>query len=262
MPQGEHIELAQRRHGRRLDHDERKRKKEARNEAHLNSAIAKKVRGLKAKQFNKKRYQEKAEMKKKIKQHAERLNKHKVAEAPSNEEPIPHYLLDREGVSHAKVLSNSIKQKRKEKAGKWTVPIPKVKPVGEDEVFKVMKSGKRQKKQWKRQVNKVTFVGESFTRKPPKFERFVRPAALRFKKAHVTHPELKATFSLDLIGVKKNPQSPLYTSLGVITKGTVIEVNVSDLGLVTPSGKVVWGKYAQVTNNPENDGCINAVLLV
>jgi ribosome biogenesis protein NSA2 len=24
----------------------------------------------------------------------------------------------------------------------------------------------------------------------------------------------------------------------------------------------VWGKYAQVTNNPENDGCINAVLLV
>jgi len=26
--------------------------------------------------------------------------------------------------------------------------------------------------------------------------------------------------------------------------------------------QVVWGKYAQVTNNPENDGCINAVLLV
>ena len=44
--------------------------------------------------------------------------------------------------------------------------------------------------------------------------------------------------------------------------GTIIEVNCSDLGLVTPSGKVVWGKYAQVTNNPENDGCINAVLLV
>ena len=74
------------------------------------------------------------------------------------------------------------------------------------QVFKVMKSGKRQKKQWKRQVNKVTFVGESFTRKPPKFERFVRPAALRFKKAHVTHPELKATFLLDLIGIRKNPQ--------------------------------------------------------
>jgi hypothetical protein len=28
--------------------------------------------------------------------------------------------------------------------------------------------------------------------------------------------------------------------------GTIIEVNVSELGLVTPAGKVVWGKYAQV----------------
>ena len=54
----------------------------------------------------------------------------------------------------------------------------------------------------------------------------------------------------------------MYTQLGVITKGTIIEVNVSDLGLVTTTGKVVWGKYAQVTNNPELDGCINAVLLV
>ena len=48
--------------------------------------------------------------------------------------------------------------------------------------------------------------------------------ALRFTKAHVTHPELKATFQLPIIGVKKNPSSPLYTSLGVITKGTVLEV--------------------------------------
>ena len=261
MAQGDYIELHRKRHGRKLDHEERKRKKEARGN-HANSAIAKKVRGLRAKQFNAKRYSEKAAMKKQIKQHQERINKHATAEAPQEKDAVPAYLLDREGMSHAKVLSNSIKQKRKEKAGKWSVPIPKVAPAGEDEVFKVMKSGKRQKKGWKRMVNKVTFVGESFTRKPPKYERFVRPAALRFKKAHVTHPELKATFQLDLIGIKKNPQSPLYTSLGVITKGTVIEVNCSDLGLVTPSGKVVWGKYAQVTNNPENDGCINAVLLV
>lgn len=87
----------------------------------------------------------------------------------------------------------------------------------------------------------------------------------------------------------------------------ILQVNVSELGLVTPAGKVVWGeysflhskyyvfckflklllclifyhttfgdwesagiytldncagKYAQVTNNPENDGCINGVLLV
>ena len=82
------------------------------------------------------------------------------------------------------------------------------------------------------------------------------------KKANVTHPQLKTTFMLDIISIKKNPQSVLYTGLGVITKGTIIEVNVSELGLVTQGGKVVWGKYAQVTNNPENDGCINTVLLV
>jgi len=47
-----------------------------------------------------------------------------------------------------------------------------------------------------------------------------------------------------------------------LTKGTVVEVNVSELGLVTTGGKVVWGKYAQVTNDPSRDGCLNAVLLV
>ncbi|CAG2253073.1 unnamed protein product [Mytilus edulis] len=108
-----------------------------------------------------------------------------------------------------------------------------------------------QKKRMEENGNKNCYVGEGFTRKPPKFERFIRPMGLRFNKAHVTHPELKATFHLPIIGVKKNPTSPMYTSLGVITKGTVVEVNISELG-----------KYAQVTNNPENDGCINAVLLV
>jgi ribosome biogenesis protein NSA2 len=132
----------------------------------------------------------------------------------------------------------------------------------EAEMFGIVKSGKRRRKQWKRVINKVSFVGDNFTRKPPKFERFIRPMGLRFKKANVTHPELKTTFQLAILGVKRNPQSSLYTGLGIITKGTIIEVNVSELGLVTQSGKVVWGKYAQVTNNPENDGCINALLLV
>lgn len=296
------------------------------------------------------------------------------------------------------MLSNTIKQKRKEKAGKWEVPLPKVRPVAEDEMFKVLRTGKRKKKEWKRMVTKVrrqggreapgavcttwpclvarrmlfcvvlcpavqcrivpccavfitatccqplpsthlrsfpqvTFVPPGFTRKPPKYERFIRPTGLRMSKAHVTHPELKATFQLAIIGVKKNPNGQAYTGLGVITKGTcarkgachsgsgsgssgsgrlwqrclrckrglfnarrlhsnraapsaggrrclaatagrqwvsqlcsrtrgttfsgltlssaaavagtIIEVNVSELGLVTPGGKVVWGKYAQ-----------------
>lgn len=229
--------------------------------AHSRSKFAQKVHGLRAIMFNKQRYKEKATMKKTIAQHEERNNKHKDADAVPKG-AVPAYLLDRQNVSRAKVLSNTVKQKRKEKAGKWNVPIPKVRPITEAEMFKVLRTGKRKAKAWKRMITKVTFVGDGFTRKPPKYERFIRPRALRFKKAHVCHPELDCTFYLDIIGVKKNPQSPLYTSLGVITKGTVLEVNVSELGLVTNSGKVVWGKYAQVTNNPENDGVINAVLLV
>ena len=98
-----------------------------------------------------------------------------------------------------------IKQKRKEKAGKWKVPVEKVKPMSEEEMFKVLKTGKRKQKAWKRIVNKISFVGQDFVRKPPKFERFIRPTGLRFKKPHVTHPELKTTFHLDILGVKKNP---------------------------------------------------------
>jgi len=260
MPQGDYIELHRKRFGRRLDTEERSRKREARM-AHKRSEFAQKVRGLRAKLYNKKRYAEKAQMKKTINMHEERSNKHASGE-PVQEGAVPGYLLDRQNTSRAKVLSNMIKQKRKEKAGKWDVPLPKVRPMAETEIFKVMRSGKRRSKQWKRMITKATFVGETFTRKMPKYERFIRPTGLRFKKAHVTHPELKATFYLDIIGVKKNPQSPMYTTLGVLTKGTIIEVNVSDLGLVTPSGQIVWGKYAQITNNPENDGVVNAVLLV
>ncbi len=260
MPQHEHMERHAKLHGHRLDEAERERKREARL-AHKRSDFAQKVHGLRAKLYNARRFKEKATMRKTIAQHNERSNLHANDDAVAAG-AVPAYLLDREGVSRAKVLSNTVKQKRKEKAGKWEVPIPKVKPVADDEMFRVMRTGKRKQKAWKRVVTKCTFVGEHFTRKAPKYERFIRPTGLRMKKAHVTHPELKTTFCLDILGVKKNPSSQLYTNLGVLTRGTVIEVNVSDLGLVTPTGKVAWGKMAQVTNNPELDGCVNAVLLV
>ncbi|KAL6267120.1 hypothetical protein P5V15_000199 [Pogonomyrmex californicus] len=259
MPQNEYIERHRKLYGRRLDYEERKRKREAR-APHKRAEQARRLRGIKAKIFNKERRNEKIQMKKKIKAHEEKKVKEKSDKLPDG--ALPVYLLDRDVTKRSKVLSNMIKQKRKEKVGKWDVPIPKVRAQSESEVFKVVRSGKTKRKSWKRMVTKVTFVGENFTRKPPKFERFIRPMALRFKTAHVTHPELKATFCLPIIGVKRNPSSSMYTSLGVITKGTIIEVNISELGLVTQSGKVVWGKFAQVTNNPENDGCINAVLLV
>ncbi|CAD6884916.1 unnamed protein product [Tilletia controversa] len=262
MPQNDYIEESIRRHGRRMDHEERKRKREARS-VHKSSNVARKTTGIKAKMLNKKNRTEKIQLKKTLKAHDERNLKKKSG--PNENDPntaLPTYLLDRQNERDAKALSSAVKERRKDKAAKYAVPLPKVRGIAEDEAFKVVKTGKRKQKGWKRMVTKATFVGESFTRKPPKLERFIRPMGLRYKKAHVTHPELKATFQLPIIGVKKNPQSPLYTSLGVLTKGTIIEVNVSELGLVTTSGNVAWAKYAQITNNPENDGCINAVLLV
>lgn len=72
-------------------------------------------------------------------------------------------------------VRNSIRNYFPSLQGKWEVPLPKVRAQGETEVLKVIKTGKRQKKAWKRMVTKVCFVGDGFTRKPPKYERFIRP---------------------------------------------------------------------------------------
>jgi len=79
--------------------------------------------------------------------------------------------MERNETNRSKVLSNTVKQKRKEKGGKWDVPIPSIKQLSEGEMFSVMKSGNRRRKSWKRVINKISFVGDDFTRKPPKFER-------------------------------------------------------------------------------------------
>ncbi|KAL1879130.1 hypothetical protein VTK73DRAFT_7249 [Phialemonium thermophilum] len=261
MPQNEYIERAIKQHGRRLDHEERARKRAAR-EGHKQSEQAQNLRGLRAKLNAKKRHAEKIQLRKTIKAHEERNVKGSAAEKePSN--PLPSYLLDRASATNAKALSTQIKNKRAEKAAKFSVPLPKVRGISEEEMFRVVKTGKKTaKKGWKRVVTKPTFVGPDFTRRPVKYERFIRPMGLRYKKAHITHPTLNVTVQLPIIGVKKNPQQPLYTQLGVLTKGTIIEVNVSDFGMVTAGGKVAWGRYAQITNNPELDGCVNGVLLV
>lgn len=188
-------------------------------------------------------------MKKTIRAHEERNVKTSEPAEPSTE-ALPQYLLDRSNEKNAKALSSAIKQKRNEKAARFSVPLPKVKGISEEEMFSVVKTGKKTaKKSWKRMITKPTFVGPGFTRRPVKYERFIRPMGLRYKKANVTHPELSVTVQLPIISVKKNPQNPLYTQLGVLTKGTIIEVNVSELGLVTAGGKVVWGRYARSSPN-------------
>uniref|UniRef100_A0A2K6TEJ8 NSA2 ribosome biogenesis factor n=1 Tax=Saimiri boliviensis boliviensis TaxID=39432 RepID=A0A2K6TEJ8_SAIBB len=155
MPQNEYIELHRKRYGYRLDYHEKKRKKESR-ETHERSKKAKKMIGLKAKLYHKQRHAEKIQMKKTIKMHEKRNTKQK------NDEKTPQGAVP----------------KRKEKAGKWEVPLPKVRAQGETEVLKVIRTGKRKKKAWKRMVTKVCFVGDGFTRKPPKYERFIRPMGL------------------------------------------------------------------------------------
>ncbi|KAF2289619.1 hypothetical protein GH714_037545 [Hevea brasiliensis] len=131
-PQGDYIELHRKRHGYRLDHFERKRKKEAR-EVHKRSERAQKALGIKGKMIAKKNYAEKALMKKTLAMHDESTSRRKVDDEV-HEGAIPVYLLDRENTTRAKIMSNTIKQKRKEKAGKWEVPLPKVRPVAEDEI--------------------------------------------------------------------------------------------------------------------------------
>lgn len=150
------MELFQKRYGQRFDHEERMRKREARS-VHENAAKAQNLHGLKGKLHAKERYKEKAKMRKAIKAHEEKDAK-AATPAKKEEGAIPAYLMDRNEVNRTKVLSNMIKQKRKEKAGKWKVPVEKVKAMSEEEMFKVIKTGKRKQKAWKRMINKVTFV--------------------------------------------------------------------------------------------------------
>ena len=83
MPQNEYIERWTKQHGRRLDYEERKRKREAR-EGHLSSKKAQNYRGLRAKLYAETRRKEKIQMKKKIKAHEERNIKSSAPPEPSS----------------------------------------------------------------------------------------------------------------------------------------------------------------------------------
>lgn len=94
MPQGEHIELHRKRYGRRLDHEERMRKKEARS-VKKRAAMAQRALGIKGKMFAKERAKEKATMRKTIAMHEERDKKHKADDGQKGS-AVPAYLLERE----------------------------------------------------------------------------------------------------------------------------------------------------------------------
>lgn len=119
------------------------------------------------------RHKEKIQMRKRIKAQEERNVKSSSEEQPQN--PVPHYLLDRSNATNAKALSSAVKDRRNEKAAKYSVPVPSVRGISEEEMFKVVTTGKKTKKKaWKRVITKPTFVGQDFTRRAPKYERFIR----------------------------------------------------------------------------------------
>ena len=96
-------------------------------------------------------------MKKAIRAHEEKNVKSAGPAEPSST-PLPQYLLDRGKENNAKSLSSAIKNKRNEKAAKFSVPLPKVKGISEEEMFRVVKTGaKTKKKGWKRMITKPTF---------------------------------------------------------------------------------------------------------
>lgn len=255
MAQNNYIDELIKRQGHAINHDVKILKKNSRSSAIVRK-LSRKLTGHAAKMFIKKRRANNIEKNKK------REIKEQKNIVSVSSEPLPAFLLDRNIAVKSKELAKTVRSKTKEHSVKYAVPIPRVAGVSEKEAFKSITTGSKGKCHWKRMVTKPCFVGDNFTRKPPKYERFIRPMALRYKKAHVVHPELNSTSYLPILGIKKNPHSELYTNLGILSKGAVIEVNVSELGLVDSSGRIIWGKYAQVTNNPENDGCVNAVLLV
>ena len=96
-------------------------------------------------------------MRKQIRAQEEKTVKSNAPSEPSSQ-PLPQYLLDRGKGNEAKALSSKIKEKRNEKAAKFSVPLPKVRGISEEEMFKVVKTGKKTaKKGWKRMITKPTF---------------------------------------------------------------------------------------------------------
>jgi ribosome biogenesis protein NSA2 len=96
-------------------------------------------------------------MKKQIRAHEERNVKSAGPSEPSSI-PEPEFLFERTQPTSAKALSSAIKNKRNEKAARFSVPLPRVKGIAEEEMFKVIKTGKKTaKKGWKRMITKPTF---------------------------------------------------------------------------------------------------------
>ena len=138
-----------------------------------------------------------------------------------------------------------LKQKRKEKAGKWSRWLRCLKWL--DREIK--------RKCWKRRINKICFWGK--IHKETSKTRNIHPAdGSNVQRCKCYSPWTQNYIqTVDSDSQKESP-SNTYTSLGDATKDNYLIV------LVTQKGNVVWSKYAQVTNNLELNGCNSSILLV
>lgn len=159
-------------------------------------------------------------MKKQIKAHEERNVKSSAPNEPSNT-PLPQYLLDRSNPTNAKALSSSStsdicwffegladhyqlktsgKRRRpsstcryqrsgvslRRRCSRLSRPERRLRRRVRQYCILEAETTANESSGWKRMITKPTFVGPDFTRRPVKYERFIRPMGLRYKKANVT----------------------------------------------------------------------------
>ncbi|KAI8165265.1 hypothetical protein K4K49_010711 [Colletotrichum sp. SAR 10_70] len=192
MPQDELMLNVHLRHT--LVTEERPSKRLAR-AGHKQSHDVQSLRGIRAKMMQEKRHHEKIQMRKPFEGLEERNIKTADDSLPSD--PVPHYLLDRNEPSATKALVSSIKQRRNEKAALFNITLPKVRGIFEDEMFKVVTTGKKtHQKSWKRIFTKP-----------------ISPMGLRQKFVHVNHLTSGVTLKAPIFSVKKNPQDPVCNRL-------------------------------------------------
>jgi len=195
-------------------------------------------------------------------------NNHKIQKQESRQKntlimlrkPLPIYLLGREQLLDCNNTRNMGIPNNRNDLKKFKFSFVQPSPNSNTTALKVSGLNRRSKKLWTRKVTGCTFVKPNFVRPPIQYERFVRPMALRLTQTNVTHVQSGKTFLANILNVEMNPNSHIETLLGKISLGTIIQIELQDnLHRLadTPSSCT----YAQVTNNPSDDGTVNSVLI-
>jgi len=175
-------------------------------------------------------------------------------------QPVPVYLLGRE-----EIINNESSKETSTKCNFESIKRTQftlARTPNNNELLTVWGSSRGSKKLWMRKVTGITFMKPNFVRPPPQYERFIRPMSLRLIYANVTHVQSGKTFLANILNLEMNPMGYMHTTLGKISVGSIIRVEVKNLFTNCNSTALVSRcTYAQVTNEPSHDGIINSVLI-